>query len=472
MKPATEQRKPFLGGRLWRLDTTGRAWPVRVAIRLLRVLVTVALGFRRDRCALHASALTYYSLMALIPVLVVSLSVAKGLNADRLAKEFVEQKLEACLAEMEATAAKAAAPAATAPDTPPQVQRPVSEFSAQIRTIFQKGYDQIHSLDFGKLGAIGALGLLFGALGLLRKIEASFNAVWDAPRARSLWRSFTDYLIVLMILPLLLAAASSISVADLLRQGIAALDHTAADATAGFLQTRWVKTAATLLGTTGTFAFLLGYMPNVRVKFHAALLAGFATTLVFMAWLKACILFQVGIANYSTLYGGFATLPILLMWVYISWQIILFGAEFAFAIQSGDAWGLDALAAAASPTARILVSLAICDTVAAQSRTPNPKPLRSDDFAREKGLSPRLARSLVSRLEAQGILIEDAAHPGDYYLRPCATDLTAQTVVKAILEDGAALDEFARRGRGLDAFAPWQALLRQDPQPALQKPLA
>ena len=86
MKPATEQRKPFLGGRLWRLDTTGRAWPVRVAIRLLRVLVTVALGFRRDRCALHAAALTYYSLMALIPVLVVSLSVAKGLNADRLAK--------------------------------------------------------------------------------------------------------------------------------------------------------------------------------------------------------------------------------------------------------------------------------------------------------------------------------------------------------------------------------------------------
>jgi len=463
MKSAIRKAAAFLRHGLWTFDASGRGPAVVAGVRMLRAAAVVVNGFRRDQCALHASALTYYTLMALIPVLALSLSLVRVLGGDDLARRQLEDRVNVWMAEMQQTVEQTTDPATA--DARTAQQEAVAAFTQQVQGIVAKGFEQVSGINFGKLGGIGAIGLLTMAIGLLRKVESSFNQIWGVTVGRSVWRTFSDYLVMLIVLPFLLVAASTVPVVDLFHTSVSLVNGTMADTFRSVVGSVWIKKLLVLGFASAALAFLLGFMPNTRVKLPAALLAGLVTALVFAGWMRVCVMFQVGIVKYSALYGSFAAMPILLMWVYVSWQIVLAGAELSFAVQDGESWGLDLAAAAASPRARALMAVALCAEAARLARLPQGEALVVEKFAAERKVSLRLVQGVVAGLARKGILAQIAGQPGAYLLCRCGCCVRADEVVRTVLDDGAALAELGLGAANCEQVASWDegfdAVLRQ-----------
>ena len=469
---ATGRLMTFLSRGQWDLRAHELPLFKKLGLHALRLVSLVALGFRRNQCSLHAASLTFFSLMALIPVLVLALALARTFGGADLAKRQLDKQLGAWMAQMEeAVEDRTEGAAATAEATRAQAEV-TKAFSAQVREIVDKLYNQVNTISFGTLGGIGLVMLLWSVVGTLGKVEDSFNQVWGVDKPRPLVRKVADYLFVIMILPFLITAVSSVPVAHLVATAMdKAVGGSVSAQFKAVVGSGLLKAGITLTVGTLTFAFLLGFMPNTRVKTGPALVGGLVTLVLFVCWLKLCAMAQVGIAKYSALYGGFAVLPILLMWVYTSWQIILLGSEIAFAAQNRDTYMMEQNAPNASPRARLLLALALCSALAKHAREADGGPFDVEAFAHAKGIPHRFLAEVLEGLVRNGLVAEVADRPGEYLLCRCGGSLTVAEVVKTLLSDGETPESL-----GLDALGdPAAALcLRFDAalDAALGSPLA
>jgi len=460
----------FFRKKLWQIDVRELPWPQRAGVQALRLAGLVVHGFRRDQCPLHAASLTFFSMMALVPVLVLALAMARTFGGADLAKAQLDKQLNSWMAQMEQSVqSRVAADQAT----DKQAQAEVAQaFSTQVREISDRLYEQVNRISFATLGGIGLVMLLWTVVGVLGKVESSFNQVWGVSRSRPLLQKSAYYLFMIMVLPFLSTAASTVPVA---RMVIEAMDRTVGGPTAetlrALLDSGLFRTGVTLTLGTLTFAFLLGVMPNTRVKTVPALVGGFVTLVLFNGWLKLCAMLQVGIAKYSALYGGFAVLPILLMWVYTSWEIILLGSEIAFAVQNRDTYMLEQHASAASLRARLLLALTVCAETSRASRAADGGPFAAEAFARAKGIPGRFLRDILDGLVRNGILAEVADRPGEFLLCRSGECLSVAEVARALIDEGEPIEALGLRQ--LDAkVASLGAAFDESLKAALDVPLA
>jgi membrane protein len=455
----------FLTRGQWLLSMHELSYPRRMAVKTLRFVSLVLHGFQRHRCPLHAASLTYYSLMALVPVLVLALGLARSLGGADLLRQRASTHLDAWLTQMERPVAQAStnvpAPAWGA-KTPEQVEV-VRLFGHQARDVTEKLFKQVEHIDFRTLGLIGLLLLLWTVIGLLEKIENSFNEIWGVTRCRSVVRKFTDYTSVSIVLPILIVAASSIPVVSHVMELMEkTLGNVTPETLRGFMGGSLPRTVIPLILGTLMFAFLLGFMPNERVKVRPALIGGFVTLLLFAAWLKICAMLQVGIAGNSMVYGGFALLPILLLWMYTSWQIVLIGAEIAFAAQNRDTYILEQYASKASPRTRVILACAICAEAEKSAREHEGQPFESEAFARQHGIPHGLVRDVLDKLERNTILAKVEGDENRYLLCHYGEGLTTDEIITIFLDDGEAPDALGvnrLKGEGQAVDQALQALL-------------
>lgn len=434
---AAGRLKTFLSKGQW--DVRAHDLPLyqKVGLHALRLVSLVAMGFRRNQCALHAASLTFFSLMALVPVLVLALALARTFGGADLAKRQLDKQLGAWMAQMEEAVEVRTEGAQASAETEKAQAEVTKAFSAQVREIADKLFNQVNTISFGTLGGIGLVMLLWSVVGTLGKVEDSFNQVWGVEKPRPLVRKVADYLFVIMILPFLITAVSSVPVANMVASAMdKAVGGSVSAQFKAVVGSGLLKAAITLTVGTLTFAFLLGFMPNTRVKTVPALIGGFVTLVLFAGWLKLCAMLQVGIAKYSALYGGFAVLPILLMWVYTSWQIVLLGSEIAFAAQNRDTYMLEQNASEASLRARLLLALALCSAMARRAREADGGPFDVEAFAHARGIPHRFLMEVLECLSRHGLLAEVADRPGEYLLCRCGGSITAGEVVKTLLNDG------------------------------------
>jgi membrane protein len=408
---------------LWDFDPEPLHWAHRTIVRMLRVVQLVWRGYREDACKLHASALTYYTLMSIIPLLALGLALVRVFGGDAIVRERIHSEIARFGAQLSTHAQTANGAEAEM----------VTGFAAQLSRYADRILDQIGQLNFGTLGGIGLVVLLMMAISMLSQVEHSFNQVWSAP-GRSLWRKCSDYLTMVIIVPFLALAATTLPVANFVARH---LD--------GWVGTGWMagwggavlRQGTTLLLTVALFVVVLMFVPNTRVRFRPALVGGFVTAVGFLAWLWICTRLQVGVIKYSKLYGSFAVIPILLAWVYTSWQILLFGAELSFACQHASTYVREQGARRAGCRARMQLALAITAEMA-RAMQMGEGSFPALDFAKRHGISVRLLNDVLDDLQQAGLIIGigSEGQEGSYVLLHDPSRLTAATVAQSVLDRG------------------------------------
>lgn len=418
--------KTFLEEGIWRLDVAALPPWERLWVRPLRFCLLTLRCYLRDGTMLHASALTYIAMLAIVPVLTLGLTSLKAFGAGKLAEEKIMANIEVFVGSLDTAEAGAGAER-----TPSQA----AQAADALRAVCQAVFDQIDSINFAQIGIVGAVALIFMVIGVLGRIESSFNAIWGVTNARPIWRKFTDYLSVIIIAPLLVLAATTLPVLESVTRLLPDLWGLRGIIEAlGVLNSLLPLCVGTLL-----FAFLFGFLPNTKVRVSSCFLGGFFTVLFLTLFFRVCMWLQIGIASYSNLYGSLVALPVLLFWIYSSWQIILVGAEICYVHQHRAA--LLRESAFTHPSQRDTIVLALALVLGAARCVANGTgalPVRrfADDFR----LPERDVRRVAAILERCGILLPVASEgaygqPTGYVLGRCATSLTVVDVINACLDD-------------------------------------
>lgn len=383
---------------------------MRFLYRLLRMGVLIVEGFIKSDVFMLSAALTYQVIFALVPLLVVMLAVVKGAGGLSSVGGSVQKfLLENILPKVSTSPAGAGGEAPT-------------DLSTQIDTF-------IKNVNATAIGVVGFVALLYTSISLLTSIEKVFNRIWGIKEHRTILRRFTVYWTFLTVSPILLAASLSMT---------------------GFVQSNGLYTwltqhvpyfgKATLMVTPYVVAWIMFtgfyiFMPNTRVHpgaaFAGALISGSAwegmKTVYF--WLNAHML----TSNYK-FYGSLGTIPVFLLWVYLSWIIVLFGAEVAFAAQHVNTYKREIEQARLSAADRDRLALVVCVEVV-RPFTRGERPPAGEEVALNLNAPIRVVNEILFELSTQGILrsvqLPDRKDPGYLPARDPAL-MTAKDVLTAV----------------------------------------
>jgi membrane protein len=272
--------------------------PVWLATRILRYPYALARDIARGDLTLRAMSLVYTTLLSIVPLIALSFSVLKGLGYHRELEPVLYSFLE-----------------------------PLGDKAYEITAQVMQFVDNVRS---GVLGSIGLIFLLYTAISMVQKVEESFNFVWRVEQPRSLGRRFSEYLSVMIVGPTVIVAALSVMATAQSSDIVQNLSHYEPF---GTILLMFGKLTSYLL-VIGVFSFLYGFIPNTRVRFRAALIGGAAAGLAWTA--SGVILTSIISAGGGTMviYAGFAIVIIALIWLHISWLILLLGAQLAFYVQN------------------------------------------------------------------------------------------------------------------------------------------
>lgn len=305
---------------------------------------TVVKGFLGNNCAMHAAGLTYFAMLALVPSLCLLLFAAKMCGIDDYARRAINTHIDRMIENVEKgqddDVVHTLADVNVLSEEELEKKRIAAlEFGSQARTISNDIFDRIDRFDIGTLGWVGFVFLLWTVISSLGMVEVSFNQIWGVAKPRPVWKRAYMYMFVSIILPVLVTLAMSLPILNVAKDVIVAtlgatwLTKWVGDGLVWLLDSWIIRFAFTFAVASLNFALLFYLMPNCPVNFKAAWRGGAITAVLYGGWMKACAIAQVGIAKSSALYGSFAIFPILLAWMYMSWEIILLGANMVYAFQ-------------------------------------------------------------------------------------------------------------------------------------------
>ncbi len=431
---ALHRGKRFVAHDVWRIGRPGDEIPHGFIIKQVRVAILLVQGLVKDDLLLRASSLTFATILSIVPFLAIMFFIIQtfGLREAEALGDF--------LSPTPAPAAAAADPQAEL--TEAQRQRAFwNDFLALMFRGFEKNSEAHESGSYANpvqwmidsaqrssnprtLTLAGVLFVITTVFGLMMNIESSFNRIWGVRRNRSWYRMFSDYVIILLLLPFL--AAGVLSVTAVLES--AAFSQRLGPAAAGI---RGVQYALSWF----VFTALYFVVPNTRVRLRYALgagiIAGTAWCLLSLGYVK----FQFGLPRYNLLYTTLAQVPVLLMWVYCSWLVLLVGAEIAFAYQNEKTFAMERLAEGASFAYKEAVGL--WAMVEMSRRFDAGLPGMSADVAAEHWNVPtRLLNETLSQLEEARLVVRSASKPPIYQPARSVDKITVADVMGCLRRAG------------------------------------
>ncbi|MDP1881052.1 MAG: YhjD/YihY/BrkB family envelope integrity protein [Parachlamydiaceae bacterium] len=333
--------------------------------RVWRVLKDSARGFIEDDCYAKASALTFYTLLSIVPVLAVLFGIAKGFGFEGA----LEKEINETFYEQKELVAK----------------------------LIQFAYSWLQSVKGGVIAGVGSIALLWSVFGLLNNIETALNSIWKTRFSRPYTRKISDYLATMIICPIFLVTVSSINVYLNTQIVDTAQNYMIVQAVSPFLLSI-LKLFPYFLSII-LFSFVYLFMPNTQVYIRSALIAGIIGGSAFQLWQWIYIRFQIGVSSYGAIYGSFAALPLFLIWLQISWLILLAGAEIAFEIENDLFVPYRRLVPISSKAAILLIAFRCIESFAK-----GEKPQTERDLSHELGISLYHLQTLLSILQKEGIL--------------------------------------------------------------------
>jgi len=387
----------FLNADIWRLQA--HKLPPRRSfwITQLRILLLAVRRFNIDKCELRASALTFYSLLSIVPVVALAFAVAKGFGVEKILGEQLMAKM--------------------------QGQEEVAERIISFAQSF------LENTRGGAIAGVGIVLLFWTVIKVLGNVETSFNDIWGVKASRTMGRKLADYLSIIMICPVLLILASSVTV--LLTTQVSGLLERLSFL--GYLADVliWVLKILPYGVIWLVFTFIYVFMPNTKVELKSALWGGILAGTIYQLVQLAYITFQIGVSNYGAIYGSFAALPLFLVWLQMSWLIVLLGAEISFAHQNVATYEFEQDCLSASYSFKRMIALMIASRCV-KNFLRAEKPLTAEDISRESEVPIRLVRSVLSDLTEARLLSEICLdHRDDVAYQP-ACDIRSLTVAGII----------------------------------------
>ena len=300
--------------------------------RILNWGKCVVKGFLDNHCSLHAAGLTYFSMLALIPVLCCIIVFAKMAKVDHYAQEQLNAQIDSLITNIEKGQESELAKLTPQDEEKARKKKiAAEEFARQARDFSDRTFSRIAKFDVRKMGWIGFALLLWTIISSLGQVEICLNEIWDVGKPRPIWKRAYLYLFVATVMPILAILAMSMPILNVVKDVIVAtmgatwLTKWASDGLIWFIDFWGFRLLISLGFASLAFGYFFWVLPNCKVRWRHAWYGGAITAVLFGAVMKLCAIAQVGIARSSALYGSFAFLPIVLAWFYISWQVILLG---------------------------------------------------------------------------------------------------------------------------------------------------
>ncbi len=357
----------FIRHDIWRITGYELSRSRLLLYNIIKTLILAIRGFVSDNLNVRASALTYSILFAIVPIIALFISIAKGFGLEGM----IEESLKDTYVDK-------------------------MNMTPMIMNFVERYLETTHG---GIFIGIGVVILLWSVVNFFMQVENAFNDVWQVKKSRSIIRQFTMYFSTILLIPILIGVSSGLSI------------YISSTLSSTFLYNIISPLVRVLVKLSPVFinwiVFVVMYMaiPNTRVKFVNALIAGVITGTAFQLFQMLYISGQINLSRYNAIYGGFAAIPLLLLWIRISCLIILFGAELSYASQNLHNFDYETDTKTISIRYRNFLLLFLSYVVVKQFEQDKP-PLTSEEIAKRYNLPIRLVNQLLGRLVDSGVLIE------------------------------------------------------------------
>lgn len=357
----------FLTYDIWRVtesEVNSRTFSLYTIIKTFYVAVN---RFVNERMINKASALTYSTLLAIVPILAILFAIAKGFGFANMMESQVRMGF--------------GGPS----QTTEIILRLVDSYLTQTKS--------------GVFIGIGLIMLLWTVLNLIGNIEITFNRIWQVKKARSMYRKITDYFSMFLLMPILIVVSAGLAI--FMSTIVKNLEDFILLAPILKFFIRMVPYVLTWFMFTGLYIF----MPNTKVGFKHALIAGIIAGSVYQAFQYVYISGQLWVSNYNAIYGSFAALPLFLLWLQTSWTICLFGAELTYAGQNISNYNFDKDTKNISRRYRDFISILILSAITKRFEK-NEEPYTAEMLSEKCQVPIRLTYQILYELQEINLIHE------------------------------------------------------------------
>ena len=366
MKQRFQHFREFVQYDLWRhphvktQDPKKRLW-----YRVLQTVILVARGFKNQTLVVRANSLSFALLFAFIPMLAMIYAIARGFGFE----EMVSQQL----------AGSFLAEANVAPVLLEWVER------------------YLETARGGLFVGIGLVVLIWAVYAFFNMLENSFNSIWNVKKTRSFARRMTNYVMTLLLVPILVVVTSGISIflnsTEILASVLSAIEPLR----------KFMLRFIPFVATSAVFTWIFMAIPSTQVKFSSAIIPGVLMGFLYQVVQALSMFLVVLFTRMSIVYGAFSAIPLVLIWLHITCWLLLIGAELAFAIQNNELFAYERDLETISRRYKDYVMLYLLSVIIRRFEQ-GEQPETAHEMATANQLPIRLVQQLLSRLEETNIV--------------------------------------------------------------------
>jgi membrane protein len=333
--------------------------------RFLQTIILVARGFKDQVLVVRANSLSFALLFAFIPMMALIYAIARGFGFEEIVKSTISSSF---LAE------------------------------ANMATVLLEWIERyLETAQDGLFLGIGLIVLIWAVYAFFNMLENSFNSIWNVKQSRSFARRMTNYVMTLLLVPVLVVVTSGISIFLNSTEVLASVLD-------GIVPIRkFMLRFLPFVATTGVFTWIFIAIPNTKVKFSSAIIPGILMGLLYQVVQALSMYLVVLFTRMSFVYGAFSAIPLVLIWLNVTCWLLLIGAELAFAIQNNDMFAYEKDLKAMSRRYKDYVMLYLLSVIIRRFEA-GESPQTAQEMAADNQLPIRLVQQLLSRLEETAIV--------------------------------------------------------------------
>ena len=366
MNQRIQHIREFIQYDLWRQPHMSVHDPKkRLGYRILQTIILFGRGFKDKALNVRANSLSFSLLFAFVPMVAGVFAIARGFGFEELLKERISTSF---LAEA---------------NIAPMIIEWVERYLETARD--------------GLFLGIGLIVLIWAVYAFFNMLELSFNNIWNVKQSRSFGRRLTNYMVVLLLVPIMIILSSGISI--FLNSAASVLPVLQAIEPIRRVLLRLIP----FVVASGVFTWIFIAIPNTKVRFVSAIIPGVIVGILFQLVQMFSVYLVMAFTRMSVVYGAFSAIPLILIWLHITCWLLLVGAQLAFAIQNNDMFAYERDLESMSRRYKDYVMLYLLSVIVHRFEH-GEAPQTAQEMAAQNQLPIRLVQQLLSRLEDTNIV--------------------------------------------------------------------